>query len=301
MAGRKPKKGLDWFPFRTNVFTDPKIMDIIQRGDADAWTVYTAVLVLTYNEGYYSDREAIVRAIAWIFRGLSRDRIEECLDMLVDAGLLDRSAYEKGALTSHGIQAHYETVGKRRVDNEDTKYWINSADNNSISASNNSISADINTNEGEFMHAEMQHSRAEQRIAENRIAEKSREEQIRENASDISDSFHSSFSDGYSDDLITRLKGAGVDIKQNTLRLINRWISEYDRRSIDEAVDTAIQKKARNIVGYVDTVLRKWSLGDGSPKWVEQEEMTYSEQKKEYMKPGALGKILVNGHEALGT
>lgn len=283
MAGRKPKKGLDWFPLRTNVFTDPKIMDIIQKGDADAWTVFTSVLILTYNEGYYSDREAIVRAIAWIFRGLSIDRIEECLDMLVDAGLLDRPAYEKGALTSHGIQAHYETAGKRRVDNEDTKYWINSADNNSISASNNSITANINTNEGEFMHAEMQHSRAEQRRAENRIAENSREEQIRENASDISDSFHSSFSD----DLITRLKGAGVDIKQNTLRLINRWIADYDRRSIDEAVDTAIQKKARNIVGYVDTVLRKWSLGDGSPKWVEREEMAYSEQKKEYMKPGA--------------
>lgn len=288
MAGRKPKKGLDWFPLRTNVFTDPKIMDIIQKGDADAWTVFTSVLILTYNEGYYSDREAIVRAIAWIFRGLSIDRIEECLDMLVDAGLLDRSAYEKGALTSHGIQAHYETAGKRRVDNEDTKYWIKSADNNSISESNNSISDDMNANKGVFMHAEIQHNRAEQRIAENRIAENSRAEQRRGNASDSSDSFHSSFSDDYSDDLITRLKGAGVDIKQNTLRVINRWISDYDRRSIDEAVDTAIQKKARNIVGYTDTVLRKWSLGDGSPKWIEREEQELAREKEEYMRPGAL-------------
>ena len=164
MAGRKPKKGLDWFPLRTDVFTDPKIMDIIQRGDADAWAVYTAVLILTYNEGYYSDREAIVRAIAWIFRDLSMERIEECLDMLVDAGLLDRTAFEEGALTSHGIQAHYETVCKRRVDNSDLRFWI-SDDNNSISVNNNSISADINTNKGEFMHAEMQHSRAEQSIA----------------------------------------------------------------------------------------------------------------------------------------
>ena len=228
--------------------------------------------------------------------------------MLVDAGLLDRDAYKKGILTSHGIQAHYEAAGKRRVESPAMKYWLISDDNNStpsvvnsISASRNSISADINTNKGEFMHAEMQHSRAEQSIAENRIAENSREEQRRGNASDSSDSFHSSFSDDYSDSLIARLEGAGVDIKQNTLRLINRWIADYDRRSIDEAVDVAIQKKARNIVGYVDVVLRKWSLGDGSPKWIEREEQEISRKKEEYMKPGALGKILVNGHEALGT
>ena len=82
MAGRKPKKGLDWFPLRTDVFTDPKIMDIIQNGDTEAWAVYTSVLILIYgNEGYYSDRESIERAVAWIFRKLSRERVEECLDI----------------------------------------------------------------------------------------------------------------------------------------------------------------------------------------------------------------------------
>ena len=289
MAGRKPKKGLDWFPMRTNVFTDPKIMDIIQNGDAEAWTVFTSVLILTYNEGYYSDRDAIVRAIAWIFRQMSRDRIEECLNMMVDAGLLDRSAFEEGALTSHGIQSYYENAGKRRVDNGDTKYWIISDDNNSISANNNSISADRNSNDDVFMHSEMQQSRAEQNRVENRISEKSREEQRKGNASEPSDSFQSSFSDS----LISRLIEAGVDVKQNTLRKVNEWIAEYDPRSIDEAADVAIAKKAKNIVGYMDTVLKGWAQGSGNPKWVEREEMALAEQKKEYMRPGALTKELM--------
>ena len=293
MAGRKPKKGLDWFPMRTNVFTDPKIMDIIQNGDADAWTVFTSVLILTYNEGYYSDREAIVRAIAWIFRGLSRDRIEECLDMLVDAGLLDKSAFEKGALTSHGIQSHYETVVKRRVDNADTKYWIDSVDKNSISANNNSISAGINEEDDELMHTEMQHIRTDNIREDNRISENIREYQKREDVSDSSDSFQSSFSDS----VIDRLSSYGVDVKRNTLQLIDEMLRKYDPRSVDEAVDMAIagyrSGEVRSVIGYMKTVLENWANGKGCPKWVEREEMALAEQKKEYMCPGALAKELM--------
>lgn len=289
MAGRKPKKGLDWFPMRTNVFTDPKIMDIIQNGDAEAWTVFTSVLILTYNEGYYSDREAIVRAIAWIFRQMSKDRIEECLNMMVDAGLLDRFAFEEGALTSHGIQSYYENAGKRRVDNGDTKYWIISDDNNSISANNNSISADRNGNDDVFMHSEMQQSRAEQNRVENRISENIREEQRKGNASDPSDSFQSSFSE----DLIFKLQTSGVDVKKNTRDKIREWESLYDPRAIEEAVDTAIGKGVRSVIGYADKMLQGWAQGKGCPKWVEREEMALAEQKKEYMRPGALTRELM--------
>ena len=209
-----------------------------------------------------------------------------------------------------------EAISSEINDISSEKKAITSEENGIISETNG-ISSVFSQNSSAFSHIS---SDEQKRTEENRTEVNKREQKKTEvteevpwekapwetdsdssDSSDPSDSFHSSFSDGYSDDLITRLKGAGVDIKQNTLRLINRWIADYDRRSIDEAVDTAIQKKARNIVGYTDTVLRKWSLGDGCPKWVEQEEMTCSEQKKEYMKPGALGKILVNGHEALGT
>lgn len=311
MAGRKPKKGLDWFPLRTNVFTDPKIMDIIQNGDADAWTVYTAVLVLTYNEGYYSDREAIVRAIAWIFRGLSRSRIEECLDMLVDAGLLDRSAFEKGALTSHGIQAHYETVGKRRVDNEDTKYWINSADNNSISASNNSISADINTNEGEFMHAEMQHSIEENRRVENSIKENSKEdnniptyieekkEEVgRSGQSDLDEVFIPSYSEAA--ERINKMLEAETYMGPREYKWVRDMTDALDERTVTEAVRKGIQAKREGrlkgpLIKYVNRILHNWNNGEGCPEWVLQNEMQLQEQKSEYMKPSKFREVFVDG------
>ena len=96
-------------------------------------------------------------------------------------------------------------------------------------------------------------------------------------------------------------EACGGKLPKNTQRKMGEWLRDYDHRSIGEAYNLAVAKGAHSIVGYMDTVLRKWSLGDGSPKWIEREEQELAREKEEYMKPGALGKILVNGHEALGT
>ena len=323
MAGRKPKKGLDWFPLRTDVFTDPKIMDIIQNGDTEAWAVYTSVLILIYgNEGYYSDRESIERAVAWIFRKLSRERVEECLDMLVDAGLLDRDAYEKGILTSHGIQAHYEAAGKRRVESPAMKYWLISDDNNStpsvvssISANRNSISADINTSKGEFMHAEMQHSIEENRRVENSIKENSKEdnniptykdntvtkkiEEVgRSGQSDFDDVFIPSYSEAA--ERINKMLEAETYMGPREYKWVRDMTDALDERTVTEAVMRGIQAKREgrlkgSLLKYVNRILHNWNNGEGGPEWVLQNEMQLQEQKEEYMKPSKFKEVFVDG------
>lgn len=294
---RPLKSGLDFFPVETDIGSDPKITRLIRRGGADAWTVFTWILILTYRSGYYSEKDMVAETIAWTFRDITEERIAECMDIIADCGLLHRGLYEQGILTSHGIQVQYEQILKRRKSNTtDMKYWIiadnNSVnvDNNSVSASNNSVNVDNNTQ----TENKQKINRKENKINRNQKTEN------KENCdADFSDSFQSL--SNFSDSLISRLTKAGVDVKQNTKDKIEEWKSLYDWRSIDEAVDTAIGKGVRSVIGYADKMLQGWAQGSGNPKWIEREEMALAEQKKEYMRPGALGKILVNGHEALGT
>lgn len=300
---RPLKSGLDFFPVETDIGSDPKITRLIRRGGTDAWTVFTWILILTYRSGYYSEKDMVAETIAWTFRDITEERIAECMDIIADCGLLHRGLYEKGILTSHGIQVQYEQILKRRKSNTaDMQYWI-IEDNNSVNVNNNSVSVSnnsVNVNNSTQTENKQKINRKENKINQNKTENKE------DRNSDSSDSFHSSFdfSSDFSDPLYVASvleKDYGCKLPKNTLEKINKWIRDYDYRSIAEAHELAVTKGARSIVGYMDTVLRKWSLGDGCPKWIEREEQELAREKEEYMKPGALGKILVNGHEALGT
>jgi len=304
---RPLKSGLDFFPVETDIGSDPKITKLIRRGGSEAFTVFMWVLILTYRSGYYSEKDVVVETIAWNFRDIPEERVAECMDIIADCGLLHRGLYEQGILTSHGIQVQYEQILKRRKSNAaDMQYWI-IEDNNSVNVNNNSVSVSnnsVNVNNSTQTENKQKINRKENKIKQNKTENKTENKEDRN--SDSSDSFHSSFSDlgMFGDPLyLSRAleEACGGELPKNTQRKMGEWLRNYDHRSIGEAYNLAVAKGAHSIVGYMDTVLRKWSLGDGSPKWIEREEQELAREKEEYMKPGALGKILVNGHEALGT
>lgn len=116
--------GLDYFTVDTDLDADPKIQNLIRKGDADAWTVYSWLWIKTYHDNYYIEKETLVQCILWLFRGLDEERILECLDMLVDCKLIDRTLYEKGIITGKGIQKRYWEVAKKRSVLPDMTYWL---------------------------------------------------------------------------------------------------------------------------------------------------------------------------------
>ena len=117
--------GLDYFTVDTDIDSDPKIMDLIQEGDSDAWTVYSWSLIKIFRNGYFIEKDTLVRVIAWTFRSLSRDRIRECLDLMAEAKLINRGFYENEKIvTGTGIQKRYWEVAKNRSARPDMTYWL---------------------------------------------------------------------------------------------------------------------------------------------------------------------------------
>lgn len=306
---RPDKYGLDYFPMQTDVASDPKITKMIRDGEQDAWTVWTFVLILAYKESYYTTKENVCNTVSFLFRDLSEERVEECLQILVDAGLLHRGYFEQGIITSSGIQKQYDQSTVRRKSEPPKDYRIQNYEKRGVNVDNNSLEPSYCMHKPDVSEVDADKStqtetETEIKLKVNKTENKTENKEDRN--SDSSDSFHSSFdfSSDFSDPLYVASvleKDYGCKLPKNTLEKINKWIRDYDYRSIAEAHELAVTKGARSIVGYMDTVLRKWSLGDGSPKWIEREEQEIAREKEEYMRPGALGKILVNGHEALGT
>lgn len=299
---RPIREGFDYFPLDTDFFKDRHVRRLLRKYKSDGIIVLIYLWCECYGDkGYYMNLDdTLVEDISDDLL-INPKRVEEIVEYLFEQKWFHKLVSEEGedVITSSGVQKRYLSIksqSRRKATDPDPSIWLINNDGSVSSEELRKSSEEIRNNSVNLrISSDKQKQTKANKTEVNKNKQKKTE--AKELPSDSSDSFHSSFSDS----LITRLEGAGVDIKQNTLRVINRWISDYDRRSIDEAVDVAIQKKARNIVGYMDTVLRKWSLGDGSPKWIEREEQELAREKEEYMRPGALGKILVNGHEALGT
>lgn len=122
--GRPFKMGLDYFTVDTDLDSDPKIQNLIRKGDTDAWSVYSWLWIKTYHDNYYIEKDTLVQCLLWLFRDLTRERILECLDILVECKLINETLYEKGIITGKGIQKRYWEVAKKRSALPDMTYWL---------------------------------------------------------------------------------------------------------------------------------------------------------------------------------
>ena len=130
MAGRPPKKGIDYAGWSVDIFdNDTKIDKLLDACGWDGFGIYFYLCQRAYGgEGYfyqwdYDDCASTSRKMGGgIGSGTVRETVGYCLQIgLFDKGLFDRW----GVLTSRGIQRRYwEVVKARDVRTVISDYWL---------------------------------------------------------------------------------------------------------------------------------------------------------------------------------
>lgn len=150
--GRRPKKGLHYYPKDVDYYDDFKIMELMNQYGPIGQTIYDIILSIVYREGYYMeispDKLAmmVMRIIGnrWVKH---KDFVVQVVYYCADIGLLHKDLLQQNIITSAGIQRRYADVTARnKVDKE--KYWlldemnqaVFSAPENNIKSSENVIS-----------------------------------------------------------------------------------------------------------------------------------------------------------------
>lgn len=126
--GRRPKKGLHYYPKDVDYYDDFKIMDLMNLYGPIGQTIYDIILCIVYREGYYleipPDKLAmmVMRVIGnrWVKnKGFVLQVIHYCADI----GLFDKDLLTQNVITSAGIQRRYADVTARnKVDKK--MYWL---------------------------------------------------------------------------------------------------------------------------------------------------------------------------------
>jgi hypothetical protein len=109
---RPSKKGLDYFPFDVDFFDDIKVRKLIKRQGGKAVAVYALLLCFIYKNGYYIGGDEELPFIISEKTGYDEVYIQEVIKSCISLGLFDKSLYEKGIITSLGIQIRYLEVQK---------------------------------------------------------------------------------------------------------------------------------------------------------------------------------------------
>ena len=130
MAGRPPKKGIDYAGWSVDIFdNDTKIDKLLEARGWNGFGIYFYLCQRAYGgEGYfyrwsYDDSASTSRKMGCgISAGTVRETVGYCLRIgLFDKGLFDR----QGILTSRGIQRRYWAVVKERdVRTVIADYWL---------------------------------------------------------------------------------------------------------------------------------------------------------------------------------
>ena len=130
MAGRPPKKGIDYAGWSVDIFdNDTKIDKLLDARGWEGFGVYFYLCQRAYGgEGYfyqwsYDDSASTARKMGCgISAGTVRETVGYCLHIgLFDKGLFDR----QGILTSRGIQKRYcMAIKDRDVKEIVNEYWL---------------------------------------------------------------------------------------------------------------------------------------------------------------------------------
>lgn len=282
----RAKQGFSYYPWEcgTGGINDRHIDYCMEQCGSDAFALYHFYLDAIYSDKeWYVIRDKSLDYAASRKLRIDRERVAEVLECLKGGGLIDEIEHDgKTYLTSEGIQKQFLQMRKDCKRTGEFEFipgiWL-------LGESS------------ETFRIIPKHSETFGNIPEKSPkAKQSRKKEIKENQIKAeqfeSDSFDDFQSSSFSDLIIESLKGEGVTISRNTLIWIDKAVKTYDRRSIEEAIDTAIKKKdageVKNIVGYAKTVLEGWANGKGSPRWLADEERAIAEEKARNMKPAKI-------------
>lgn len=125
---RPLKQGLDYFPLDVRIFRDDKLRVLSYLAGPLGEIVYIRILTMIYENGYYlkTTIEKLSR-ILHIDMGPQWHRIErisECINFCLEAGLFDKSLAEQGVFTAESVQKQYLLSTIRRKDINIDKYWL---------------------------------------------------------------------------------------------------------------------------------------------------------------------------------
>lgn len=108
---RQRKRGLGYFPFDVDFFTDIKIRKLIKRQGGKAITVYALLLCFIYRDGYYMRWDEELPFIISEQTGYEEAYIREVLKCCLSLGLFDAGLFSgEKILTSEGIQNRYLSI-----------------------------------------------------------------------------------------------------------------------------------------------------------------------------------------------
>lgn len=109
--GRNVKKGLNYFPFDVDFFSDIKIRKLIKYQGGKAVTVYALLLCNIYKQGYYMRWDEELPFIVSEQTGFEEAYIQEVIKCCLVVGLFSKELYDKEKVfTSAGIQERYKRI-----------------------------------------------------------------------------------------------------------------------------------------------------------------------------------------------
>lgn len=110
-AGRKVKKGLNYFQLEVTFFSDIKIRKAIRYAGANSISVYVCILGMIYRNGYYLTFDEDLYFIVSEETGINEEEIEKVFTILFKVDLLSKEMFANNRiLTSKGIQERYQRI-----------------------------------------------------------------------------------------------------------------------------------------------------------------------------------------------
>lgn len=144
---RPRKRGLDYFPFDVDFFSDEKMVCIAGEFGAKGELVAVKLLCAVYRNGYFAEwNDAARYKLMRDMPGVSGELLSQIVSRLVFWGFFDQSLFDSaGVLTSRGIQQRYfEAVRRRQPIDSDLPFLLVSDSRNHINVDNNSVNVNIN-------------------------------------------------------------------------------------------------------------------------------------------------------------
>lgn len=193
--GRKPRRGLDFFPLDVHTFSDIKIRKLVKYQGGKAFTIYALLLCIIYKDGYYTRWDEELPFIISEQSGFEEAYIREVLNSCMNIGLLDKDLYAShNILSSSGIQERYQEIckiAKRKCDIEE--YSLISSEETVISSEEIGISSEeMGINSEEMgINSEKMPQRKEKESKGKKSKEKKSSSTIKKNPPSSSPSFAS--------------------------------------------------------------------------------------------------------------
>lgn len=129
---RPVKKGLEYFPFDTDAFDDPKLIDLQLKYGPLGESVWMRLLCMVYREGYYFSFGDLDRLCIILTRSIgsrwTRDirTVRQVVLYLAKINLVSSELMQRGVITSAGIQRRYLKACARRHSAKKVsgEYWL---------------------------------------------------------------------------------------------------------------------------------------------------------------------------------